>query len=99
MVVAADDAGQPRKAADDRETWVALQAVAGVAHPAGRPYVLHEARHATATLLLELGVDRDVVEAILGHSKLVEAYDHADRLPAARKALESLAERLALPSA
>lgn len=90
------DEGMPRVAATDLEEWKAIQALAKVHHPAGRPYVLHEARHATATLLLELGVPKDVVEAILGHSKLIEAYDHSDRLPKSRVALEQLAERLAL---
>lgn len=88
--------GRPVSAADDRAEWAALQEAAGVAHPAGRPYVQHEARHTTATLLLELGVPRDVIEAILGQAKLVEAYDHANRLPAARRALERVAERLTL---
>ncbi len=88
--------GSPRRADADRDEWKALQAAAGVEHPTGRPYVLHEARHATATLLLNLGVPREVVEAILGHSKLVEAYDHADRIPAMRDALAQVAEQLAL---
>jgi integrase len=47
-----------------------LQAAAGVGHPSGRYYVLHEARNTTATLLLELGVDPRVVQAILGHSSI-----------------------------
>lgn len=95
LVWPADD-GMPIRVDDDREEWKAIQAEAGVTHPAGRPYVLHEARHSTATLLLELGVPRDIVEAILGHSQLVEAYDHANRLPAQRKALAALAKRLEL---
>lgn len=88
--------GRPVDAADDREEWRALQARAGVAHPAGRPYVGHEGRHATATLLLELGVDKTVVEAILGHSRFVESYNHSRQLPAQRRALEQLAAQLAL---
>lgn len=88
--------GSPRRAEDDREAWKVVQGLAGVAHPTGRPYVLHEARHSTATLLLQLGVERDTVEAILGWSKLVEAYDHADRVPAMRKALEQVADALAM---
>jgi integrase len=89
-------AGKPRRPEDDRAEWLAIQQAAGVAHPAGRPYVLHEARHATATLLRELGVGVEAIELILGHSKFVEAYDHADRLDEARTGLEQLAGRLAL---
>jgi len=92
----ADDQGQPRKADDDRARWREIQELADVQHPAGRRYVLHEGRHATVTLLLDLGVDKDTVEAIVGQSKLIDAYDHSDRLPRMRVALEKLADRLAL---
>lgn len=61
----------PIRAEDDRAQWHALQALAGVAHPSGRPYHLHETRHATVTMLLDLGVDPDVVKAIVGHSTIV----------------------------
>lgn len=86
--------GRPVSAADDRAEWAALQETAGVSHPSGRLYVLHEARHTTATLLLEAGVERDDVAAILGQVKFVETYDHANRMPAARRGLEQLSERL-----
>lgn len=88
--------GAPRRAEDDRESWKAIQAACGIAHPTGRPYLLHEARHATATLLLNLEVPREVVANILGQSKLVATYDHSDRLPAMRQALTKVAEHLAL---
>lgn len=91
-----DEKGQPRKASDDRSGWREIQRLADVRHPAGRFYVLHEGRHATITLLLDLGVDKDTVEAIVGQSKLIAAYDHSDRLPRMRIALEQLANRLAL---
>lgn len=90
--------GRPQRAEADRAFWAALQDEAGVRHPAGRRYVLHEARHTTATLLRELEVPVEVIEAILGHAKFVEAYDHADRLEASRGALVQLAERLSLPT-
>lgn len=90
------ESGSPGKLEDDRAEWKAIQDLADVQHPAGRAYHLHEARHTTATLLLEFGVDREVVEAILGHSKLVEAYNHADHMPRSREAMEALEERLAL---
>lgn len=69
--------GRPADAKDDLEEWKALQATAGVSHPAGRYYVGHEARHTAVTLLLEAGVEREVIEAIVGHARLVDAYVHA----------------------
>lgn len=90
------DDGLPRIAPDDLAEWKAIQKAAGVEHPAERPYVLHEGRHTTVTLLLNLGVEREVVEAIVGHSKLIEAYDHSNKMPKSRVALEQLAEQLAL---
>lgn len=60
--------GWPIDKADDAEEFRALQAAAGVQHPSGRPYVGHEMRNTTATLLLEAGVDPVVITAILGHS-------------------------------
>lgn len=91
-----DPDGKPVKSADDRAEWRRIQDLADVRHPAGRYYVLHEARHTTATLLRQLGVPVEVIEAILGHSKFVTSYDHSDQLPKSREALEQLAERLAL---
>lgn len=90
--------GTPQDAKDDRADWHALQDAAGVQHPSGRPYKTHEARHTTATLLLELGIPKDVVEAIMGHSKFVETYDHSNKKDKIRAALEQLAEQLALTS-
>lgn len=90
--------GMPQDAKDDRATWHALQAAAEVSHPSGRPFKTHEARHTTATLLLELGIPKDVVEAIMGQSKFVDAYDHSNKKPAIRAALLQLAEQLALTS-
>ncbi|HLS01432.1 MAG TPA: site-specific integrase [Beutenbergiaceae bacterium] len=63
--------GMPQSAKVDRERWRALQEVAGVAHPNGRPYTLHEARNTTASLLLAAGVDPTIIQAILGHSSYV----------------------------
>jgi integrase len=91
-----DENGMPRTAPADREEWKRIQELADVTHPSGRPFVLHEARHTTATLLLDLGIEKDVVEAIMGHSKFIESYDHSDWLPRSRAALEKVAERLAL---
>lgn len=89
--------GRPIKAPDDKAEWRAIQAAAGVAHPAGRPYHVHEARHSTATLLMELGVSESVRVAIMGHSSITttQGYEHVDTATA-RAALEQVAERLRL---
>lgn len=88
--------GGPANARQDRTEWYGLQGNVGVGHPAGRYYLVHEARHTTATLLLELGVDRTVIERIVGQAKLVESYLHPQKA-AMRAALEQVAERLQLP--
>ena len=87
--------GAPIRTEDDRATWRAIQAEAGAAHPSGRPWHLHEMRHTTASMLLEHGVDRAVIEAILGQAVLVESYLHVGQ-EQARRALEGVAGRLAL---
>jgi len=94
--------GHPIQAHADRAAWQALQREAGVSHPSGRPWLIHETRHAAATLMRRAGVPDRVREAILGHVKLVETYDHADDQDtrdamAAYAAL--LTPRAALPSA
>lgn len=63
--------GGIRTPREDRAEWKQLQAAAGVAKPNGKPFVLHEARHTTATLLLAAGVDPEIIKAILGHSSIV----------------------------
>lgn len=89
--------GKPINPIDDRRTWEEIQAEAEVAHPAGRPYLGHEARHTAATLLLEAGVDPITVTAIMGHSTVLTSrgYQHVSQA-LARQALESVAERLGL---
>jgi integrase len=89
--------GRPALAKDDTADWNALQARAGVEHPTGRAYHLHEARHTTATLLAEAGVDPSTIMAILGHSSIATqaAYKHV-RLDHVRDALEGVAKRLQL---
>ena len=68
-----DRTGQqvPRRFKDDLDEWETLQHRAGISHPAGRTYHLHEARNTTATILLEEGIDEAVIKAILGHSSIV----------------------------
>lgn len=66
-------------------------------HPGGRRYTVHEARHTTATLLLEAGIDPVVIIAILGHSSMLstKGYLHVKTAPLAA-AMEAVAERLQL---
>lgn len=86
---------RPVRASIDRARWQEIQSLAGVAHPSGRPYHVHELRHTTATLLLEAGVDRRVIEQIVGHATLVEAYLHVGT-DASLAALVKVADRLGL---
>lgn len=88
--------GRPRNDVADREAWWALQEAAGIRHESGRYYHLHEARHTTATILLELKVDVKVIEAIMGHSIIASRkYQHVSHA-LARTALEEVAARLNL---
>ncbi|MGH9088798.1 MAG: tyrosine-type recombinase/integrase [Acidimicrobiales bacterium] len=88
-------AGDPAKL--DDAAWYALQRAAGVTHPSGRPYTIHEARHTTATLLMEAGIDQAVITAILGHSAIATSrgYMHVDAAPLA-EAMSRVAARLSL---
>ena len=49
---------------------------------------MHEARHSTVSILLELGVPREVIEAIVGHSELIENYIRVED----RRVVEALAQ-------
>lgn len=72
--------GQPVSRHADQRAWKQLQEDAGVKKSSGKPYVTHETRHTTATLLLAAGVEPEVIKAILGHSDIVTqaAYQHVD---------------------
>lgn len=89
--------GGPRDPRKDDAAWYALQEAAGVTHPAGRRFTIHEARHTTATLLMEAGVAPAVIKAIVGHSTMLStnAYLHVNTAPLAA-AVEAVAQRLAL---
>lgn len=94
--------GQPRRPDRDTEAWHQLQDTAQVARVDGREgrrYLIHEARHTTATLLLEADIDNHVIVQILGHSTILSTrgYQHVSQAMA-RHALESVAERLQLPT-
>lgn len=86
--------GTPIGQKQDWQDWRDALATAAIPH-----VTLHEARHTTATLLLELKVDAKIIAAILGHSSVVttRGYQHAS-LDLSRAALEGLADRLGLPS-
>lgn len=89
--------GRPANTTYDDQEWDALQCTAEVGHPAGRYYVRHEARHTTATLLLEAGIDPKVVQAIMGQSSMVatRGYQHV-KTELALAALEQVAHKLEL---
>ncbi|NUO57288.1 MAG: site-specific integrase [Hamadaea sp.] len=96
--------GRPASPEEDVEEWRALQDTASilldreVKHPEGhRHYVRHEARHTTASLLLELGVDPKVITAIMGHSSIIttRGYQHVQTQHAAA-ALARVAAQLQL---
>jgi len=89
--------GRWRDENDDRAEWYAMQESAGISHPTGRPYYVHEIRHTTATLLLALGVDEATRIAIMGHSSIAStrAYEHRD-LTLIRAGLEKVAGLLQL---
>jgi len=91
------DNGRPVDARDDSAAWKTLQQKAEIHHPSGRLYVLHEARNTTATLLLEAGVDPEIIKAILGHASIVtsRAYMRVNEAMT-RAALEQVAARLQL---
>lgn len=89
--------GRPRDENDDRAEWYDMQDAAGVRHPSGRHYFVHEARHTTATLLRALKVPEADRVAIMGHSSYASTigYEHVD-LTSIREALEQVAARLQL---
>lgn len=92
--------GLPRIAAQDRREFCELQDLARAwKQPGDKPtyYVPHEARHTAISLLLELKVPREIIEAIAGHSKLVENYVHVDEAQI-QSALEDLGGVLKLES-
>lgn len=103
--------GGPSDPKDDDQAWYDLQDEVArrrgedvlyyddPEHPNGRHYRIHEARHTTATLLLEAGVEPAVIIAILGHASMLstKAYLHVKTGPLA-KALQKVAKRLELAS-
>jgi integrase len=89
--------GRPRLHTDDLAEWHDIQAQAGVRHPAGRYYHVHECRNVTATQLRDLGTDALVITALLGHSDIATSrgYMRVDLAPK-REALERVAHVLGI---
>lgn len=88
--------GRPLNDKLDRSEWWRIQDEAGVRHPSGRYYHIHECRNFAATKLDEQGTDEQVVTSLLGHASIVTSRKymsvHADRKRAAVAALASLLE-------
>lgn len=91
------DGAMARTYDEDRAEWYAILEACGVAKVDGGRFVLHEARHTAASVLLAAGVDVQVVQAIMGWSSIAMAstYQHADAA-LMREALTAAAERLQL---
>lgn len=89
--------GRPRLHTDDLAEWHALQEAAGVRHPVGRYYHVHECRNVTATQLRASGVDGLTITSLLGHTSLStsEGYMRVD-VEAKRAALQQVAAMLEL---
>lgn len=87
----------PKNPAADRDEWEAIQAAVGVTHPAGRPFHVHEIRHTTATLLMELKIPESIRTAIMGHSTIASTrgYEFVD-IAQSRAALEGVGRLLEL---
>ena len=89
--------GLPRLHTNDLAEWHEIQAQAGVRHPSGRYYHVHECRNVTATQLRDANVDPLVITSLLGHSDIATSrgYMRVDRAPK-REALERVAGALGL---
>lgn len=87
--------GSPADEVQDRDEWRAIQEAAGVGHPDGRWYEVHEIRNTAATMLLALGVDEGTRIAIMGHSSIASTrtYEFRD-LSLIRSALVKVAGAL-----
>ena len=92
--------GLPMRDESDRAAWREILQVARDRHAEVNPdappmpsYDLYSARHTTVTLLARAGVDRTVIEAIVGHSQLVESYRHVNQSEA-QAAIDALGRAL-----
>nr|WP_296763727.1 tyrosine-type recombinase/integrase [Rhodococcus sp. (in: high G+C Gram-positive bacteria)] len=67
---------RPVTTVHDQRAWKAMLEKAGVRH-----LPLHSARHTTATLLANAGIDIDIIMSIIGHSQILatKGYVHLDQ--------------------
>jgi len=91
--------GRPADHGDDREEWWAIQGLAGVGHPAGRYYHVHECRNSAATELDRVGASDTVAMSLMGHAQIdtTRRYQLAD-IDAKRQVIEAIAQRYELGS-
>lgn len=91
--------GRPANPKRDREEWWAIQATAGVTHPSGRYYHVHECRHTAATLLQDAGTDEHTIKTLMGHSSITvsRGYMHVGLDPS-RRAIGAVAAGLVQPA-
>lgn len=103
-----NDDGSPITPEQDQAEWRSILLEAGVItaeqalpprdRPEGTPETptTHFARHTTATVLMELGVDVKVIGEIVGHvdERTTRGYQHVSSVEA-RRALEALGEHFA----
>ncbi len=89
--------GRPMNDKHDRAEWWRLQKAAGVAHPSGRPYHVHECRNFAATMLLDSNVPEHVVTDLLGHSTVATSLRYRTRRrEPLLEAMQRVGERLQL---
>lgn len=95
--------GTPLTATQDNEAWRALLLEAGVITPeqakapkdravgTSEPPTTHWARHTTATVLMELGVDAKIIGEIVGHAstQITQRYQHVSST-AAQAAMDAI---------
>lgn len=90
-------AGRPADSREDLEEWHAIQATAGIGHPAGRYYHVHECRNVTATELRRANVNDNTLTALMGHASvaMTDRYARSD-IAAKRAALTQVARQLGI---
>ncbi|MEG8035061.1 tyrosine-type recombinase/integrase [Sphingomonas sp. LR61] len=96
------DDGSPILPADDQQEWRDILFEAGIITqeqcvPGSDVPTTHWARHTTATVLMELGVDAKIIGEIVGHQSeaVTRRYQHVSSA-AAREAMDRLGSHFAL---
>jgi integrase len=94
-LVFASLAGRPVNDKVDREEWWGIQGTAGVGHPAGRYYHVHECRNFAATRLDEVGAQENVITSMLGHASILTSRGYmTEHVEPKRRATAAVAELL-----